>query len=174
MSYAKVVSHGAHQSPEEPYRRNAAPQPREVEVAEAEPPTTNLIDVDSPHVSSVPPTYESQRVKTNTQAERIAREQEEKKRREEAETEAKRDAERNAKGKAKAAKSKAVAAKSSLARNKSNPVVLGNALLIAAAGAGLGFGAYQKHAQGALTWRVVGIWSGAVGAIGVVDYYISK
>ncbi|OJD25118.1 hypothetical protein ACJ73_03519 [Blastomyces percursus] len=154
--------------------KSAAPQPRQVEVAEAEPATTSLIDVDSPHVSSVPPTYESQRVKTNTQAERIEREQEEKKRRDEAETGAKLDAARHAKGKAKAAKSKAVAAKSSLARNKSNPVVLGNALLIAVAGAGLGFGAYQKHAQGALTWRVVGVWSGAVGAVGVVDYFVSK
>ncbi|KAL2375255.1 hypothetical protein RJZ57_000223 [Blastomyces gilchristii] len=155
-------------------RRNAAPQPRQVEVTEAEPATTSLIDVDSPHVSSVPPTYESQRVKTNTQAERIEREHEEKKRREEAETEAKRHAARHSKGKAKATKNKAVAAKSCLARNKSNPVVLGNALLIAVAGAGLGFGAYQKHAQGSLTWRVVGVWSGAVGAVGAVDYFVSK
>ncbi|OAT10050.1 hypothetical protein BDBG_05732 [Blastomyces gilchristii SLH14081] len=147
---------------------------RRVEVTEAEPATTSLIDVDSPHVSSVPPTYESQRVKTNTQAERIEREHEEKKRREEAETEAKRHAARHSKGKAKATKNKAVAAKSCLARNKSNPVVLGNALLIAVAGAGLGFGAYQKHAQGSLTWRVVGVWSGAVGAVGAVDYFVSK
>ncbi|EEQ87400.2 uncharacterized protein BDCG_02520 [Blastomyces dermatitidis ER-3] len=155
-------------------RQAAAPQPRQVEVTEAEPATTSLIDVDSPHVSSVPPTYESQRVKTNTQAERIEREHEEKKRREEAETEAKRHAARHSKGKAKATKNKAVAAKSCLARNKSNPVVLGNALLIAVAGAGLGFGAYQKHAQGSLTWRVVGVWSGAVGAVGAVDYFVSK
>ncbi|EGE78015.2 hypothetical protein BDDG_00952 [Blastomyces dermatitidis ATCC 18188] len=155
-------------------RGTAAPQPRQVEVTEAEPATTSLIDVDSPHVSSVPPTYESQRVKTNTQAERIEREHEEKKRREEAETEAKRHAARHSKGKAKATKNKAVAAKSCLARNKSNPVVLGNALLIAVAGAGLGFGAYQKHAQGSLTWRVVGVWSGAVGAVGAVDYFVSK
>ncbi|OAX79228.1 hypothetical protein ACJ72_06452, partial [Emergomyces africanus] len=58
--------------------------------------------------------------------------------------------------------------------NKANPVVLVNAMLIAIAGAGLGFGAYQKHVKGALTWKVVGLWSGAVGAAGVVDYFVSK
>ncbi|KKZ62267.1 hypothetical protein EMCG_00434 [[Emmonsia] crescens] len=175
MSYAEAVSHGARQSPRElTYTYTAAPQPREIQVADAEQPTSSLIDVDSPHISSVPPAYESQTIKTTTQADRIEREREENQRREEAEAEAARAAARHARGKAKTAKNKAAAAKSTLSRNKTNPVVLVNAVLIAIAGAGLGFGAYRKHVRGALTWRVMGMWSGAVGAVGVVDYYVSK
>ncbi|QSS61118.1 hypothetical protein I7I51_03290 [Histoplasma capsulatum] len=170
MSYAKAVSRDAQQSPQEV----AAPQPREVEVAEAEPATSSLIDVDSPHISSVPPTYESQRIKTNTQAERIEREGEEKQRREQAEREVKRAAARDAKGKAKAVKNKAASAKLSLLRNRSNPVLLGNAMLMAIAGAGLGFSAYRWHSRGVLTWNILGLWSSAVGALGFVDYYVSK
>ncbi|PGH33678.1 pyruvate dehydrogenase E2 component (dihydrolipoamide acetyltransferase) [[Emmonsia] crescens] len=184
MSYAEAVSHGARQSPREVRHHLiavisalpciAAPQPREIQVADAEQPTSSLIDVDSPHISSVPPAYESQTIKTTTQADRIEREREENQRREEAEAEAARAATRHARGKAKTAKNKAAAAKSTLSRNKTNPVVLVNAVLIAIAGAGLGFGAYRKHVRGALTWRVMGMWSGAVGAVGVVDYYVSK
>src|SRR6476620_840143 len=37
---------------------------------------SSLVDVDSPHISSVPSDYESQSVKTDTQAERQEREQE--------------------------------------------------------------------------------------------------
>lgn len=61
-----------------------------------------------------------------------------------------------------------------MSRNKGNPVVLGNALLVALAGAGLGFGAYRKHLDGKLSWELIGIWSGAVGALGVADYFVSK
>ena len=61
-----------------------------------------------------------------------------------------------------------------ISRNKTNPVILGNAILIAAAGATLGFGAYQKHLHGTLTWKLVGLWSGAVGVVGFVDYFVSK
>ena len=61
-----------------------------------------------------------------------------------------------------------------ISRNKTNPVILGNAILIAAAGATLGFGAYQKYLHGTLTWKLVGLWSGAVGAVGFVDYFVSK
>ena len=124
---------------------------------------SNLIDVDSPHVSSVDPNFLNQNVKTTTQAERLEREQE------------RRDANDDAKTQArKKAQAKAKAEKSRLSRNKDNPIVLGNAILFALASAGLGYGAYQKHLDGKLSWELIGIWSGAVGAFGVVDYFASR
>lgn len=117
-----------------------------------------MVDVDSPHVSSVDPNFLNQNVKTSTQAERLQREQE----RETVEAE---NQSRKARAKAKAEKA---------SQNKSNPVVVGNAVLLGLVGAGLGYGAYQKHLSGKLSWELVGIWSGAVGAFGVADYFVSK
>lgn len=123
--------------------------------------TASLIDVDSPHVTAVDPDFLNQEVKTTTQAERLEREaaEQEKKRAEE---------ESNKKPKAKKAEN------SGLGVKWGNPVYIGNALLYTLAGAGLGFGAYRKHAQGKLSWETIGLWSGAVGAAGVVDYFVSK
>lgn len=122
--------------------------------------TASLIDVDSPHVTAVDPDFLKQEVKTTTQAERLEREA--------AEQEKKR-AEEDSRKKAKARK-----AKSSLGPNSDNPVYIGNAVLYTLVGAGLGLGAYHKHAQGKLSWETIGLWSGAVGAFGVVDYFVSK
>ena len=79
----------------------------------------SLIDVDSPHVSSVPSDFESQSVKTDTQAERIDREAEAREAREKAQEAAE-------KAKAKAARGGQYAR-----ANSDNPVVLGNALWVA-------------------------------------------
>lgn len=122
--------------------------------------TASLIDVDSPHVTAVDPNFPNQDVKTTTQAERLEREA--------AEQEKKR-AEQDSGKKAKARK-----AKGSLSANCDNPVYIGNALLYTLVGAGLGFGAYHKHSQGKLSWETIGLWSGAVGALGAVDYFVSK
>jgi hypothetical protein len=122
--------------------------------------TASLIDVDSPHVTAVDPNFLNQDVKTTTQAERLEREA--------AEQEKKRAEQESGK------KAKARKAKGSLSANSDNPVYIGNALLYTLVGAGLGFGAYHKHAQGKLSWETIGLWSGAVGALGVVDYFVSK
>lgn len=124
--------------------------------------TATLVDVDSPHVTSVDPNFLKQNVKTTTQAERLEREQEQ-----QDNGDPKSQARKKAQAKAKAEKSR-------LSRNKDSPIVLGNALLIALASAGLGYGAYQKHLDGKLSWELIGIWSGAVGAFGVVDYFASR
>lgn len=58
--------------------------------------------------------------------------------------------------------------------NKDNPVVIGNAVALAAIAAGLGFGAYRKHVAGELTWKIAGLWAGAVAAFGVGDFYFSQ
>lgn len=122
--------------------------------------TASLIDVDQPHVSSVDPNFLNQEVQTTTQAERIEREDEE--------AERKRAQEAQKQAKSRKAKS------TGLPANADNPVYIGNALIYAMVGAGLGFGAYRKHAEGKLSWETIGLWSGAVGAFSVVDYYVSK
>lgn len=100
-------------------------------------------------------------MKTSTQAERIDREAEEAERKRQQE---------EARKQAKSRKAKST----SLRANTDNPVYIGNAVIYTLVGAGLGYGAYRKHAEGKLSWETIGLWSGAVGAFGVVDYFVSK
>lgn len=141
-----------------------APAPRQVERTDNN--SSNLVDVDGPHVQSVPSDFESQEVKTTTQAQRLEREAAEQS---PSETGGRKKEDEKEKAKAKA-KSKA----SRLRKNAENPVYLANAVLITTLSAGLGYGAYQKHAQGKLSWELVGIVSGALGAFALADYYVSK
>jgi hypothetical protein len=53
-------------------------------------------------------------------------------------------------------------------------VYLGNAFIITALSAVLGYGAYRKHAEGKLSWEVAGVWAGAVGLFAGADYIVSK
>ncbi|GKZ66949.1 pyruvate dehydrogenase complex dihydrolipoamide acetyltransferase component (E2) [Aspergillus niger] len=159
MSYAEAAAKGPKQSAEE-VCLHRAPSVGGVYRDEAES-TASLVDVDSPHVQAVDPDFLKQNVQTTTQAERIEREEEEREAYEE----------RKAKSKAKA---KAKAKASSVRSNAHNPVYLGNAVLLALTGAGLGYGAYRKHAAGQLSWELIGWCSGAVGAFGAVDYFVSK
>ncbi|KAI9788061.1 MAG: hypothetical protein M1816_007273 [Peltula sp. TS41687] len=212
MSYAQVAAKGPKQSPEEDRptlthlcSSRAHPLP---EIAHSEASTESLVDVDSVHVNTVPPDFESQPVKTDTQADRLEREAEEEERALEAEyDEVKREAKREAKEKAQQAKAKAQEAKAKaeakaeevkskaeheakraigktskvakatgkeLQENADNPVVVGNAVVVAALSAALGFGAYRKYAAGELTWKVVGAWAGVVGLFAAGDYYVSQ
>lgn len=61
-----------------------------------------------------------------------------------------------------------------LSRNRDNPVVVGNAVIIGVGSVALGFTAYQKYAQGELSWKLAGITAAAVGAFAVGDYYASQ
>ena len=136
------------------------------EVQHSDDSVSSLVDVDSPHISSVPSDYESQSVKTDTQAEREEREEEIKK-------EAK-----DLKDKAKEAKDRAAAkkeqAKDKAKKNADNPVVLSNAVGLAVVAGVLGIGAYRKYARGELTGKLVAAWAGVVGLLGVGDYYVSQ
>jgi pyruvate dehydrogenase E2 component (dihydrolipoamide acetyltransferase) len=108
-------------------------------------------------VQSVHSDFREQEVKTTTQAERLEREAEE----------------ATARSKAAAGK-KAKAKAQGISKNADNPVYIGNAVIAAAVGAGLGYGAYRKHTDGKLSWEVAGIWAGAVGLFAGVDYFVSK
>ena len=120
---------------------------------------SSLVDVDSPHISSVPSDYESQSVKTDTQAARQEREEEIK------------EAAKEIRDSAAAKKDKA---KDKVRKNADNPVVLSNAVGLAVVAAALSFGAYRKHSRGELTGKVVAAWAGVVGLFGLGDYYVSQ
>lgn len=125
-----------------------------------------MIDVDSPHISQVPTDYQQQEIKTETQAERERLEEEAKEKAEELKRQAGLEKEK--------AKKEAKKAANVMQENSDNPVVIGNAVTIAALGGLLGFGAYRKYTAGELTWKVAGLWAGAVGLFGVADYFVSS
>ncbi|KAI9850710.1 MAG: hypothetical protein M1838_005201 [Thelocarpon superellum] len=181
MSYAQAAAKGPKQSPEEcilraccfyrsahgllPLTRltdSRAPAPPQVVHSDVD--TESLVDVDSPHVNTVPSDYESQSVKTSTQANRLEHEAADKER----------ATEQELKHKHHEAKEKAKKAGKKVQANADNPVVIGNAVVVAALSAALGFGAYRKYAAGELSWGVVGFWTGAVGLFAAGDYYLSQ
>ena len=71
-------------------------------------------------------------------------------------------------------KEKASEAGRELNENRDNPVVIGNAVIIAAGSAALGYGAYTKYAKGELSWEIVGVAAGAVALFVVADYHLSS
>lgn len=138
------------------------------ELERTEDSVSSLVDVDSPHISSVPSDYESQSVKTDTQAQRLENEAADKA------AEDKKEAEAKAKEVKDKAKAKANKAESRIKANSDNPVILGNALIVGILGTVLGVGAYRKYASGELSAKVVGAWAGVVGLFAVGDYYVSQ
>jgi len=160
MSYADIAKKGPHQSAEEA-RAPALPQ-----VEHSDDSVHSLVDVDSPHVSSVPSDFESQSVKTDTQAERIELEDRAKEQAKEAKDKAEKAKEK--------AKEKAQKGKNYAEKNSDNPVLIGNTLAVGAVATVLGVGAYRKYVRDELTWKVVGAWAGVVGLFAVGDYYVSN
>ncbi|KAF1952312.1 hypothetical protein CC80DRAFT_518813 [Byssothecium circinans] len=162
MSYADAAAKGPKQSAEEVTNTAHSRAPALPQVERSDDSVSSLIDVDSPHVSSVPSDFESQAVKTDTQATRIN-----------AEAEA-----RNVRVKAQEAADKAKAKTKrggNYAKvNSDNPVFIVNALTVGVLGTALGVGAYRKFVRDELTWKVVGAWAGVVGLFGVADYYVSE
>jgi len=164
-----MAAKGPKQSPEE---ARAHPVP-ELQHSESE--TASLVDVDSPHISSVASDFKEQAVKTDTQAERIEHETEDKAREEkqkisrEAES-----AKKKAASKGKQIKEDVKKDGQRLSENRDNPVVVGNALIWGIATIAIGYGAYQKHTEGKLDWQLAGSVGAAVGAFAVADYFGSK
>ena len=114
-------------------------------------------------------------MKTDTQADRLEREAEA---RAQAGAQQASGAAAKAKDKAskEAKKAKATAKEEGkkLSENRDNPVFIGNALIWGIATVAIGYGAYQKHSEGKLDWKLAGTVAGCVGAFGVADYFGSK
>ena len=134
-----------------------------------------MVDVDSPHISSVKSDFEDQATKTQTQATRQEHEAEDKAREySQKAKEAASDAKKKAVTKGKEAKEKAKAGGKKLQDNQDNPVVIGNAVILVVGSVALAVGAYQKHKEGQLDWKLAGTVAGIVGAFGVADYFASQ
>ncbi|KAI1623396.1 hypothetical protein EDD37DRAFT_681599 [Exophiala viscosa] len=177
MSYADIAAKGPKQSPEEvgccisPLIIRAAPVPS-IEHSEE---SSSLVDVDSPHVSSVNSDYKEQEIKTDTQAERIEHEAEDKARAAEQKTEAAAaETKKKAATKGKQVKDSLKKDGQKLSENRDNPVVIGNALIWGLATVTIGYGAYKKQSEGKLDWQLAGTVAGCVGAFAVADYFGSK
>ena len=135
----------------------------------------SLVDVDSPHVSSVKSDFEDQVVQTDTQADRLEREVEAKARTASQQASEKASNARDkVKKEAKKAKASLKEEGKTLSENSDNPVFIGNALIWGIATVAIGYGAYQKHSEGKLDWQLAGTVAGCVGAFGVADYFGSK
>jgi len=145
--------------------------PPVAEIEHSDESTSSLVDVDSPHIASVSSDYESQAIKTDTQAERIQHEAEDLQRKTEQQAE---QAEQKTKEAAEKAKAKGKKAGKTMKENSDNPVVVGNAVVLGVGGAALGYMAYQKYTAGEFTWKVGGAFAGAVGLFAVADYFVSK
>jgi hypothetical protein len=145
----------------------------EIETTESE--ATSMVDVDSPHVSSVKSDFEDQAIKTQTQATRKEHEAEDKAREfGQKASEAAADAKKKAAVKGKEAKEKAKASGKKLQDNQDNPVFVGNAVILVIGTVALAVRAYQKHKEGKLDWQLASTVAGVVGVVGVADYFASK
>jgi len=145
----------------------------EMEKTESE--ATSIVDVGSPHISSVKSDFEDQATKTQTQAIRKEHEAEDKAREyAQKASDAASDAKKKAGVKGKEAKEKAKASSKKLQDNRDNPVVMGNVVILTVGTIALVAGAYQKHKEGRLDWQLAGTVAGVVGVLGVADYFASK
>ncbi|MCJ1228017.1 hypothetical protein MMC12_004676 [Toensbergia leucococca] len=165
-----------------PYSR--APPPTELEHSESS--ASSMVDVDSPHISSVASDYTVGGDETTRKAdefeEEISHQAEETKRTAKQKfDEVSKDASKNFDKAKKAtskksgqAKEKASRAGDELRDNKDNPVIIGNAVVICAGSAILGYQAFQKYSAGELNWKIVAAWTGAVGLFAAGDYYLSQ
>jgi vacuolar-type H+-ATPase subunit H len=185
MSYADMAAKGPKQTPEE---KMAPPVPS----LEHEDSTSSLIDVDSPHISSVKSEFEDQVVKTETQATRLEHEAEDKARAAGKKVSEYADkAKKEARADTKKVKAEVKKDAKKLSDNRDNPVVIGNTLLWGITAVVLGVcirflhdkmilicmiqvGAYKKHQEGKLDWKLAGSVAGVVGVLGVADYFGSQ
>jgi len=160
MSYAEVTAKGGPQDPKEA----AAPQLDTV-IPETE--SVRFIDVDT-GVSVVSSDFPDQPVKTQTQAERLDLEATVA-----AEEEAARKKAASSKGKGKA-KARAGHAAEEVGEFFKDPVNATNAILSTALVLGLGYSGLRKWKEGALTWKLVGLWTAGIAAFSLVDFYASQ
>ncbi|KAL8382040.1 hypothetical protein RB595_006020 [Gaeumannomyces hyphopodioides] len=157
-SYADIAAKGPKQTPEEA----AAPQPPQVESSTTAS-TSSLVDVDTPSVRTVPSDFGDQDVQTDTQADRIERE-------EEAAAEAKRkarSARERAAARARSADNWLVAKIASLGDGAATALFAGNLAVVMGLGAVIGYKAWGLYERRALGWKGVGLGLGLLGIVGL-------
>ncbi|KAK3688783.1 hypothetical protein B0T22DRAFT_161971 [Podospora appendiculata] len=179
MSYAEIASKGPKQTPEEA----AAPQPPQISVDDVpsvsdlagSSSTSSLVDVDTPSVRTVPSDFAEQDIKTDTQAARVEREQQQAEHdrfvRESADrARAEADlAKKKAKSKARKADSWLVKQFEGLSDGASGALVAANFVAVLGLSGFLGFKAWGLYERGRLDWSAVGLGLGVLSAVGVVE-----
>jgi hypothetical protein len=136
----------------------AAPQLPEV-VTDATASTSSLVDVDSQSVRTVPSDYLEQEIKTDTQADRVDRE-------EQARAEADL-AKKKAAAKARRADSWLTRQFSSLSDGSATALAAANIAGVVALSGFLGYRAWGLYERGRLSWQSVGLGLGILGAVGL-------
>ena len=173
-SYADIAARGPEQTPEEA----AAPQPPQVETSTTAS-TSSLVDVDTPSVRTVPSDFGDQDVQTDTQADRIEREQQAA-----AEAEAKKKKARSAREKAAASARSAdnwlVAKMESLGDGPATALFAGNLAVVMGLGAVMGYKAWGLYERRALGWKGITLGLGLLSIVGLGEgvftsaYYRAK
>lgn len=141
----------------------AAPAPPEI-VTDAETSTSSLVDVDAPHVQTVPSDFIDQDVKTDTQAERISREE---KARADAEL-----AKKKAADKANRADNWLTRQFASLSDGSAGALALANAAGVVAVSGFLGYRAWGLYERGRLNWQHVSVGLAILGVVGLGESVI--
>ena len=121
--------------------------------------TGSLIDVDAPSVRTVPSDFLEQDVKTDTQADRLQREEEAKQRA--------REAKDKAAAKARKADNWITQKIASLSDGQSTALVATNLAAVVGLSAFLGYKAWGLYERGRLTWQSVGLGLGILGVVGL-------
>ncbi|KPM38053.1 hypothetical protein AK830_g8520 [Neonectria ditissima] len=159
LSYAAAAASGPKQTPEEA----AAPQPVEL-VNNESASTASLVDVDMPSVHTVPSDFLDQEVQTQTQADRIDREQDAKRQAE--------DAKRKAAAKAKKADDWVASYFNALTENQASAVVAANLASVVGVSAFLGYKAWGLYQRGGLNGKSVGLGVGILAGVAAVEAFI--
>ncbi|UQC90327.1 uncharacterized protein CLUP02_15857 [Colletotrichum lupini] len=153
-SYADMAAKGPKQTPEEA----AAPPPPEISV-DSTASTSSLVDVDMPSVHTVPHDFLEQEIQTETQADRVDREE---KARAEADL-----AKKKAASKARKADSWLKRQFSSLSDGTASALVVSNLVGVVGLSAFLGYKAWGLYERGRLSWQSVGLGLGILGVVGL-------
>ncbi|TDZ49695.1 hypothetical protein CTRI78_v007944 [Colletotrichum trifolii] len=160
-SYADIASKGPKQTPEEA----AAPPPPEISV-DGTASTASLVDVDLPSVHTVPSDFNEQEVKTETQADRIERE-------ENARAEADL-AKKKATGKARKADSWLTRQFASLSDGSAGALAISNLVGVIGLSGFLGYKAWGLYERGRLSWQNVGLGLGILGVVGLGEGVLGR
>lgn len=122
------------------------------------------MDVDSQSVRTVPSDFMEQSIQTDTQRDRVEREQQEQTARDKA-----RQKKEAAKRKAARADSWLLSRLSALSDGQANALAAANVAVVVGLSAVLGYKAWGLHERGQFSWKTAGIGAGIVGVVGVVE-----
>ncbi|KAK5996822.1 hypothetical protein PT974_02167 [Cladobotryum mycophilum] len=144
----------------------AAPQPIEI-IPNESASTASLIDVDLPSVHTVNSEFLEQDIQTETQAERVKRE-------EQAAKIKKSQAKKHANGKAKEADSWLVEQFSQLSDGSAGALAIVNLAGVVGVTSILGYKAWGLYDRSRLSWQNVGVGVGILAAVGAVEAVLGR